>query len=471
MNIRRFIAPDMRSAFAKVRDELGPDVVILSTRRVKGQIELTVAADQSAPADSAGTALPAASAVGAANTMVRPPVFPTVNADGMPVTARPVAERPINPKSFEARAAAEPVARAKPAARAPTQAISGNQAAVPLIGPTDTDINPVLATATLTASNVESLPTDTRESVAALDGEIKALRRLLEMQLASLAWNDLSRRSPAIAELSRELAELGFSRELVKEILSDLPPIEELHGVRQRAMSALAARIPVRGDEWVEKGGVVALVGPAGSGKTTALAALAARWVMRNGTGSAALISAGDTRFGGREALGRLGRLVGLPVFSVGEMRELPTLLTKLGERRLILIDTPARSIRSADFEQHLASLREGGERLQFALALSAASQAATVREIVIAHQPLGALSCIITHVDECTSLGGLLSTVIERGIPVAYTMEGSRLLDDLRPARAETLLESAIGLARHHGATADEEMLARRMQERINVA
>jgi flagellar biosynthesis GTPase FlhF len=64
-----------------------------------------------------------------------------------------------------------------------------------------------------------------------------------------------------------------------------------------------------------------------------------------------------------------------------------------------------------------------------------------------------------------------LLSTVIERGIPVAYTMEGSRLLDDLRPARAETLLESAIGLARRHGATADEEMLARRMEERINVA
>jgi hypothetical protein len=53
----------------------------------------------------------------------------------------------------------------------------------------------------------------------------------------------------------------------------------------------------------------------------------------------------------------------------------------------------------------------------------------------------------------------------------VAYTMEGSRLLDDLRPARAETLLESAIGLARRHGATADEEMLARRMEERINVA
>jgi len=466
MNIRRFIAPDMRSAFAKVRDELGPDVVILSTRRVKGQIELTVAADQSAPADSAATALPVAQTAAAANPGIRRPVFPTVTADGMPVAPRPVSERPINPKSFEARAAAEPVARAKPAARPSVQAVGAAPPTVGALGAIDADIAPVLA-----LSNVEALPADTRESVAALDGEIKALRRLLEMQLASLAWNDLSRRSPAVAELSRELAELGFTRELVKDILSSLPAVEELHGVRQSAMAALAARIPVRGDEWVEKGGVVALVGPAGSGKTTALAALAARWVMRNGTGSAALISAGDTRFGGREALGRLGRLVGLPVFSVGEMRELPALLNKLGERRLILIDTPARSIRSADFDQHLAGLREGGERLQFALALSAASQAATIREIAMAHQPLGALSCIITHVDECTSLGGLLSTVIERDIPVAYTMEGSRLLDDLRPARAETLLESAIGLARRHGATADEEMLARRMEERINAA
>lgn len=459
MNIRRYIAPDMRTAFAKVRDELGPDVVILSTRRVKGQIELTVAADQNAPADSAASALPPAQ-VGAA-AAIRRPVFPTVNADGMPASPRPASDRPPNPKSFEARAAAEPIAppRIKPVQVIPpvAQAFSAAQGS---------DLSPVIGSASL-----ESLPSDTRESVAALDGEIKALRRLLEMQLASLAWNDLSRKSPAVAELSRELTELGFTRELVKEIVSHLPPADELHGVRQSAMAALAARIPVRGDEWVEKGGVVALVGPAGSGKTTALAALAARWVMRNGTGSAALISAGDTRFGGREALARLGRLVGLPAFSVAEMRELPALLARLGERRLILVDTPARSIRSGDFEQHLAGLREGGERVQFALALSAASQSATIREIVAAHQPLGPLSCIITHVDECTSLGGLLSTVIERGIPVAYTMEGSRLLDDLRPARAETLLESAIGLARRHGATADEEMLARRMEERINVA
>ena len=466
MNIRRYIAPDMRTAFAKVRDELGPDVVILSTRRVKGQIELTVAADQSAPADSAASALPPAQ--GSAAGTVRRPVFPTVNADGMPVAARSTPERAPNPKSFEARAAAEPVARAKPAAvaRLSAQPIVNIEALIAADQSVDVDNAPVIA-----FSGLHSLPADTRGSVAALDGEIKALRRLLEMQLASLAWNDLSRRSPAMAELSRELTELGFTRELVKEILSQLPAVEDLHGVRQGAMAALAARIPVRGDEWVEKGGVVALVGPAGSGKTTALAALAARWVMRNGTGSAALISAGDTRFGGREALSRLGRLVGLPAFSVGEMRELPALLARLGERRLILVDTPARGIRSADFEQHLAGLREGGERVQFALALSAASQAAAVREIAIAHQPLGALSCIITHVDECTSLGGLLSTVIERGIPVAYTMEGSRLLDDLRPARAETLLESAIGLARRHGATADEEMLARRMEERINVA
>ena len=361
MNIRRYIAPDMRTAFAKVRDELGPDVVILSTRRVKGQIELTVAADQSAPADSAASALPPAQ--GSAAGTVRRPVFPTVNADGMPVAARSTPERAPNPKSFEARAAAEPVARAKPAAvaRPSAQPIANIEALIAADQSVDVDNAPVIA-----FSGLHSLPADTRGSVAALDGEIKALRRLLEMQLASLAWNDLSRRSPAMAELSRELTELGFTRELVKEILSQLPAVEELHGVRQGAMAALAARIPVRGDEWVEKGGVVALVGPAGSGKTTALAALAARWVMRNGTGSAALIGAGDTRFGGREALSRLGRLVGLPAFSVDEMRELPALLAKLGERRLILIDTPARSIRSADFEQHLVGLHARAEFLHF---------------------------------------------------------------------------------------------------------
>jgi len=40
MKIRRFTAPDMRQAITRVRDELGPEAVILSNRKVDGEVEI-----------------------------------------------------------------------------------------------------------------------------------------------------------------------------------------------------------------------------------------------------------------------------------------------------------------------------------------------------------------------------------------------------------------------------------------------
>jgi len=39
MKIKRFLARDMRAAFRMVREEQGPDAVILSSRRIGDQIE------------------------------------------------------------------------------------------------------------------------------------------------------------------------------------------------------------------------------------------------------------------------------------------------------------------------------------------------------------------------------------------------------------------------------------------------
>lgn len=357
MNIRRYLASDMKSAFKAAREVHGEDVVILSSRRVRDQIEVTVAADQATAELARANALAAKQ-------------------------AKPVEKIVKNPAS------------------------------------------------------------DAR--VEALDDELRALRRLLETQLAALAWNDLTRRSPAITELSREWMQLGFDRELLGRILGALPGTDQLSAVRSLAREQLVNRLPVTGDRWIEEGARVAFVGPAGSGKTTALTAVAARWVMRNGTRDAVMVSCAEARLGAVEQLQRLGRLLGTPVVVVSDLAALRVTLDRLRDYKLVLVDTAGRNPRQTDFATHCTGLAACAHELEYAITLPATLQATALTETITAFQGLGASVGVATHLDEAAALGGLVSSLIESQLPLAYTLSGARLLDDLRPAVADALVAQA---------------------------
>lgn len=396
MNIKRYKAQDMRSAFKQIRAEHGEEVVMLSSRRIPEGVEVVIAIDQ------------------ALGTVLNAPV--TVPTHVKPTSS--VGASPMESVKAPSGTKAAPQPEAANVMAAPTSAI---------------------APSVSHASNTE---------VARVDQEIRALRRLLETQLAALAWNDLSRRNPAAAEVAQEFMNMGFDRELIQGLLSEIPSELALTELRQTMQAALAARLSTIDDRWIEQGGHIAVVGAAGSGKSTAIAALAARWVMRNGAHSAALVSAVESRFGVRENLQRVGRLVGLPVFVADSWQEVPALLRHLGDRRLVLLDTPTMSVRQDDFTDHLHGLAELTPTVEFALTLSAATQVDAAREIMQRYRPLAPLSAVITHLDECSSLGGALTALIEHSLPVAYTLAGSRLLDDLKPARGDSLMATAAELS-----------------------
>lgn len=409
MKMQKYTAPDMRTALRKVRAAHGPDALILFTRRSAGVVELTVATDPEAGA-RVGSLTPARQVVGGEP-------LPTVLE--MPITAPSVAPLPPSP--------------------------------IPAVSPAAA---PVAAPA-----------------AAAIDGELKALRRLLETQLAALAWNDLTRRSPATTEMIREFANLGIGRDLAADILGDLSPTDDLGTARMRAREALIGRVAALDDTWTEQGGTLVLVGPSGAGKTSALAAIAARWVLRNGPTDAALISAGETRFGAFEHLARLGRLLGLPAYQVDDAAEVPALVARLGASRLILVDTPAPSGRSEGpdtQQQQFAALRGLGT---MAVTLPATMQAQALRLTAMRYARLGATACIATRLDEAASLGGLLSAVIAAALPVAFVTDGTQLPDDLHPARIDDLVDLAFDLVARHGTAADEDLLTCRMGERRDVA
>jgi flagellar biosynthesis protein FlhF len=306
---------------------------------------------------------------------------------------------------------------------------------------------------------------------AAIDSELKSLRHLLETQLAALAWNDLTRRAPVKASLMREFASLGLDRELGASLLESVTSDDELDRARQQVLAAFSGRLLTIDDRWTTRGGVLSLVGSPGSGKSSAVAGIAARWVLRNGPNGAVLVSAGDPRFGAFEQLARLGRLLGIPTYQVEEIEALPALLTRLGEQRLVLVDTGATGSRSDDpsvEERNFATLRSIGS---IAAVLPATLQATAARQIAARYARLGVTACIATRLDEAASLGGLLSAVISVALPLVYVTDGTRLPDDLRPARSDELVALAVALQERHGNAADEDLLVSRLEGRLHVA
>ena len=155
-----------------------------------------------------------------------------------------------------------------------------------------------------------------------VSNELRIMRRMLENQLAQLAWNDLTRRAPIQIEILRELTEIGLAPDLAAEVASQAPSNTALSQARRFVIAALSQRILVTGDRWLEKGGAVALVGPTGVGKTTTLAKLAVRWVLRHGPRDLALIAADTVRIGAQDQVQSLGQMLGAPVYKLDDLTD-----------------------------------------------------------------------------------------------------------------------------------------------------
>ena len=344
-------------------------------------------------------------------------------------------------------AAAPPTVKAAPNRREPTLNI-------PAVTQ-DSDLDTVVR---LSATATAAPTSDTTGA------ELKTLRRMLETQLAQLAWNDLTRRAPAHVEILRELTEIGISPDLSDYILKQLPEKVEFSAARRFAISGLSQYLRVTGDRWLENGGRVAFIGATGVGKTTTLAKFAVRWVLRHGPRDLALVGSDTVRIGAQDQIQSLGQLLGVPVYTPDTFESLPTLLSRLGDRhRLILIDTPGSSLRDGQLATRLGVLSNCASQMETALVLSASTQAGALEETVKRFAPANPASCVLTKLDEAASLGGALSALIRARLPVSYLSEGQRVPEDLRPARSLELVSAAVRLAKASGATADEDLLRRR--------
>lgn len=282
--------------------------------------------------------------------------------------------------------------------------------------------------------------------------EIHSMRGMIEEQLAGLAWNQTQRRDPLRGQLLRTLLGAGFSARLARDLLADLPAGLNHAGGLDYLKSAMARQMPMLEDEdaLMMEGGVYALTGPTGVGKTTTTAKLAARCVMRFGAEKLALVTTDSYRIGAYEQLRIYGQILGVAVHAVKDAGDLDAVLASLHDKHMVLIDTVGMSQRDRAVSDQIAMLCGASRPVKRLLLLNAASHGDTLNEVVNAYRHGGGpasgnglAGCILTKVDEATHPGALIDIVIRHQLPVHYVSSGQKVPENLVLGDRRQLIDS----------------------------
>ena len=288
----------------------------------------------------------------------------------------------------------------------------------------------------------ESSPTVSDIQNANILHEIHAVRQMLEEQLITMGWNNFSQRDPDGMKVLRTLLNAGFSPLLSRHLLEKLPADRDFEQSLKKTIALLTLNLrTTAGDEIIEQGGVYALIGPTGVGKTTTTAKLAARAVIRHGADKVALLTTDSYRIGGHEQLRIYGKLLGISVRSIKDIDDLQLMLHELRGKHMVLIDTVGMSQRDQMLAEQITMLSQCGTEIKYLLLLNATSSGDTLEEVISAYQQYGIHGCIITKVDEAASLGVALDAVIRRKLVLHYVTNGQKVPEDLHEANSRYLL------------------------------
>ena len=207
-------------------------------------------------------------------------------------------------------------------------------------------------------------------------------------------------------------------------------------------------------------GGIIALLGPTGVGKTTTVAKLAARYALRHGRNKVALVTTDSFRIGAHEQLKTYGRILGMPVRIASNQEELVDILRGFADKDLVLIDTAGMSHRDMRLMEQFNMISDSAPFIKNLLVMSATTHGAGLDEVVRVFRNVELDGCVITKLDETTCLTGCLSTAIEHQLPIAYVSDGQKVPEDLHLARAHSLVNQSVLISRKANQTLENESL-----------
>lgn len=284
------------------------------------------------------------------------------------------------------------------------------------------------------------------EANGRLMSELAGIRNMIERQLAGFAWGETRRNAPARAEIVGELLEAGFAGPMARELAAAVAEGATLEEARKCVGDALARDLRAMScdADLIDRGGVYALVGATGVGKTTTTAKIAARCVVRHGAEKLALITTDGYRIGAQEQLRIYGRILGVPVFPVRDAADLRQTLAELRNKHMVLIDTVGVSQRDRMVAEQIAMLSGAGS-VRRLLLLNATCRGDTLDDVVNAYRGDDLAGCILTKVDEAASLAPAIGAAIAHKLEVFYVTNGQRVPEDLHLPNRSYLLHRAL--------------------------
>ena len=270
---------------------------------------------------------------------------------------------------------------------------------------------------------------------------------------SGMGWFEATRRRPGQMRLLRNLLGCHFSpmlaRTLVELLPSDYADAQADEWLRQMLMRALAGvnqgvGLTLGEDRTLfDAGGVFALIGPTGVGKTTSIAKIAAHHVLRHGPRSLALITADVYRIGAQEQLRAFGRMLGVPVQVAQDREVLQRLLKEHEGCRLVLIDTAGIGQRDDRVGQLTSALEVS--QVRRVLVMNAAAQPGSLEEVLGAFGARETAGVLLSKVDEAVGLGACLDALVRHRLPLLGYADGQRVPEDYHAVNFGRLVEMAL--------------------------
>lgn len=428
MKIRRFYSKNMRTALRQVTEEFGEDAAILSSQKTASGVEVIAALDYDEDL------LPSKLASMEAEESKRKSDISYQQNLAIPADK----QIEVNNKLISATAKDKELISEQNSEQISEQSLE------------DSSLN---------KSNPFEWSTD--PGLIAMKEELGLMRSMMSEQLKGMGWQRFGEKEPTKAMLTRRFASLGVSQAITNQLLPLVKPQQDAECSWQNLLALLAKSITVNCQDILTHGGIFAFMGPTGSGKTSSIAKIAARFVIKHGTDSVALITTDDYRISAPQQLANFAKLLGIPMTIVSASRPIEMLLNQYKNKKLVLIDTAGMSKNDIAISKQLDSLQQTGKNVKRFLMLPATNQLAVLKQSVELFARYSPFSVIISKLDEAASLGEVLSLVIEQNLPVAFTTDGQRVPEDIRQARNHHLVSKAVWLTNKYGSNPDDWQLA----------
>ncbi|GAA0291048.1 flagellar biosynthesis protein FlhF [Psychrosphaera haliotis] len=482
MKIKRYFAKDMRTALTQVKEELGPEAVIMSNKKTATGVEIVAAIDADAQPQPKSPALaqntPVANSASAPNAhqfdgpnaegaakiassleellkrqradsagtpsnTYQPNSVPQVAAANNDLSNQQKSELATQALSQQAESEFEQwLNRARNTVQDQSEQINTNQVA-PVAAPQNNVSQINEQPNNISGHNVIQGQFD--KQMSDLKDEMNSIKELLKHQVSELMLQDANRKSPVKAMLVKKLNNMGLSSNVAEHLSHFISDDLEAQQAWPKMLELLTEQLNTTDNEIIKRGGVYSLVGPTGVGKTTTIAKLAARFAQIHGADKVGLITTDSFRIGALEQLGTYAKILGCPLKQAKNTEELSEAIYQLRDKKLLLIDTAGMSQRDIKLTERLNHLlTKSRVNIKNYLVLSATSQMSVLHESVQHFKTIPLSGCIFTKIDESLSLGELISVAIHNRLPIGYLTNGQRVPEDIRVANGQKIVQKA---------------------------